>query len=191
MTTISRRTALKLSGAAACAPLLPRAGFADQGSRAHGIAVIGDLKYGADFQHFDYVNTTAPHGGRIVTQLSAMGLQPEPAVPSTRCTSMSRAATAPPAWPLTFASLMAGSTDEPGSVYGFVAKEVEISDDRKALRFFLRPEATFHDGSPLTADDVAFSLAILRDKGHPNIAARAPRHRRHQCRGRAHDRRSG
>ncbi|MGH8513282.1 MAG: extracellular solute-binding protein, partial [Gammaproteobacteria bacterium] len=63
------------------------------------------------------------------------------------------------------------STDEPGSLYGLVAKEVEISDDRKALRFFLHPEANFHDGSPLTAADVAFSLETLRDKGHPNLAA--------------------
>ena len=58
----------------------------------------------------------------------------------------------------------------PAALYGLVAKEVEISDDRKALRFFLRPEATFHDGSPLTAEDVSFSLETLRDKGHPNIA---------------------
>src|SRR6185436_14159620 len=46
----------------------------------------------------------------------------------------------------------------------------EVSDDRKALRFFLRPEAVFHDGSPISAADVAFSLETVRDKGHPNLA---------------------
>src|SRR5690606_6153257 len=46
-----------------------------------------------------------------------------------------------------------------------------VSEDHKRLRFFLRPEARFHDGTPITAADVAFSLETLRDKGHPMIAS--------------------
>lgn len=169
MNRISRRAALKLSGAAACAPLLPFRSLAQETSRAHGIAVIGDLKYGPSFEQFDYVNTAAPRGGRIVTQLPAWGYNQNPQTFNTLHIYVLRGDGAA-GMPLTFASLMTGSSDEPGSVYGFVAKDAEISDDRKALRFFLRPEAVFHDGSPITAKDVAFSLETLRDKGHPNIA---------------------
>ena len=169
MIRISRRTALKLSGAAACAPLMRGAAFAQETSRAHGMAVIGDLKYGPDFPHFDYVDTSAPRGGRIVTQLASWGYNQNPQTFNTLHIYVLRGDGAA-GMGLTYSALMVGSNDEPGSVYGLVAKEVEVSDDRKALRFFLRPEAVFHDGSPITANDVAFSLATLRDKGHPNIA---------------------
>ncbi len=169
MSRLSRRMVLKLSGAAACAPLLPSVSLAQESSRSHGIAVIGELKYGPDFQRFDYVNLDAPHGGRIVTQLAQWGGNQNPVTFNTLNNYVLRGDGAA-GMNLTFASLMAGSADESGSVYGLVAKEVEVSDDRKALRFFLRPEATFHDGSPITAEDVAFSLTTLRDEGHPNIA---------------------
>ncbi len=169
MRQVSRRTALKLSAAAATAPLLPLRAFAQEPSRAHGLAVIGDLKYPPDFAHFDYVNTEAPRGGKIVTQLPAWAYNQNPQTFNTLHIYVLRGDGAA-GMGLTFAALMTGSSDEPGSVYGFVAKEVEVSDDRKALRFFLRPEATFHDGTPITAADVKFSIETLRDKGHPNIA---------------------
>lgn len=168
MAALTRRTALKLSGAAALAPLFPHQVFA-QSSRSHGIAVIGDLKYPPDFERFDYVRPDAPRGGRIVTQLAQWGSNQNPVTFNTLNIYVLRGDGAA-GMGLTFASLMEGSSDEPGSAYGLVAKEVEISDDRKALRFFLREEAVFHDGSPLTAEDVAFSLETLRDLGHPNIA---------------------
>ncbi len=116
------------------------------------------------------MNTLAPRGGRIVTQLSQWGTNQNPNTFNTLNVYVLSGDGAG-GMGLTTASLLEGSSDEPGSAYGLVAKEVEISDDRKALRFFLRPEAVFHDGSPLTAEDVAFSLTTLRDKGHPNIAA--------------------
>ncbi|MGH6923061.1 MAG: extracellular solute-binding protein [Propylenella sp.] len=169
MIRMTRRTALKLSGALACAPLLSRIALAQENSRSHGMAVIGDLKYGRDFERFEYVNPDAPHGGRIVTQLSQWGANQNPVTFNTLNIYVLRGDGAA-GMALTFAGLMSGSSDEPGSVYGLVAKEVEISDDRKALRFFLRPEAVFHDGSQLTAHDAAFSLEKLRDEGHPNIA---------------------
>ena len=77
---------------------------------------------------------------------------------------------------LTFATLMAPSTvfapthDEPDAMYGFAARAVRISADGLTYRFLMRPEATFHDGTPLTAHDVAFSLTLLKEKGHPIIA---------------------
>ena len=170
MIRLTRRTALKLAGAAAAAPILPYRAFSQENSRAHGMAVIGDLKYPPDFPHFEYVKVDAPRGGRIVTQLAQWTTNQNPVTFNTLNMFVLNGDGAA-GMGLTTASLMESSTDEPGSLYGLVAKEVEISDDRKALRFFLRPEANFHDGSPLTAEDVSFSLTILRDKGHPNIAA--------------------
>lgn len=169
MSRISRRTALKLTGAAATVPVLPRFAFAQEPSRAHGMAVIGDLKYPPDFPNFDYVNVDAPRGGKIVTQLPQWLYNQNPQTFNTLHIYVLRGDGAA-GMGLTFATLMATSSDEPGSVYGHVAKDVEISDDRKALRFFLRPEAQFHDGTPITASDVKFSIETLRDKGHPNLA---------------------
>ena len=71
---------------------------------------------------------------------------------------------------LTFASLMVRSGDEPDAMYGLAAAKVRRSADGLTYQFFIRPEAKFHDGSPLTAHDVAFSLAIFKEKGHPLIS---------------------
>ena len=70
---------------------------------------------------------------------------------------------------LTFATLMARATDESDALYGLAARAVRISPDKLTYRFLLRPDARFHDGSKLTAHDVAFSLNLLREKGHPVI----------------------
>jgi microcin C transport system substrate-binding protein len=75
----------------------------------------------------------------------------------------------------TFATLMAPaltlgfSNDEPDSMYGLAARAVRISADKLTYRYLLRPEARFHDGTRLTAHDVAFSLKLLKEKGHPII----------------------
>ena len=70
---------------------------------------------------------------------------------------------------LTFDSLMARANDEPDAMYGLAAKSVWISPDKLTYRFTMRPEARFHDGSKMTAHDVAFSLNTLKEKGHPLI----------------------
>jgi microcin C transport system substrate-binding protein len=69
----------------------------------------------------------------------------------------------------TFASLMRRAYDEPDSMYGLAARAVQISPDRLTYRFLLRSDISFHDGSPLTGHDVAFSLQLLKEKGHPII----------------------
>ena len=68
---------------------------------------------------------------------------------------------------LTFTTLMARALDEPDSFYGLAARAVRISDDGLTYRFTMRPGIKFHDGSPITAHDSAFSLKILKEKGHP------------------------
>ena len=70
---------------------------------------------------------------------------------------------------LTFATLMARSGDEPDAMYGLAAKSVRISADGLTYRYTLRPEAKFHDGTRISAHDVAFTLKLLKEKGHPII----------------------
>ena len=70
---------------------------------------------------------------------------------------------------LTFATLMARAARRARRMYGLAARAVRISADGLTYRFLLRPEARFHDGSRLTAHDVAFSLKMLKEKGHPII----------------------
>src|SRR6185503_2411891 len=70
---------------------------------------------------------------------------------------------------LTFTTLMVRSGDEPDAMYGLAARSVRITDNGLTYQFTLRPETKFHDGTPLTAHDVAFSLATLKEKGHPII----------------------
>lgn len=156
-------------GLGAVATIALRPGFAAVGeTEAHGISAFGDLKYPADFKQFDYVNVEAPKGGLFST------------VPSTRAFNQSfltfnslnafiLKGDGAQGMGLTFASLMARAGDEPDAMYGLVAKSVRISADGLTYRFTLRKEARFHDGSPLTAKDVAFSLMALKTKGHPII----------------------
>jgi microcin C transport system substrate-binding protein len=137
-------------------------------TEAHGMSAFGDLKYPADFHHFDYVNVAAPKGGVFST------------IPSGRAYNQSfqtfnslnayiLKGDGAQGMGLTFATLMARAGDEPDAMYGFAAKAVAISPDGLTYRFTLRPEARFHDGTKLTARDAAFSLNILKSSGHPLI----------------------
>jgi microcin C transport system substrate-binding protein len=166
MTRMTRRTALKLSGAAAFAPLLPRIGFAQE--RLHGMSIFGDLKYPPDFEHFDYVNPNAPKGGRIIMTAPNWYFNQNPNTFNTLNGYVTRGDAAPRP-ELTFDSLMASAADEPTSLYGLVAESVSISDDGREYTFYLRDTPRFHDGSPLTANDVAWSLDTLKQKGHPDL----------------------
>ena len=167
MTGYTRRTALKFAGAATAPFILPTIGFAQAAPR-HGMLIFGDLKYPADFTHFDYVNANAPKGGQLDFQVPNWGWNQNTQTFNTMNSFVLRG-DAPPRMELTFDSLMVRAADEPDSVYGLVAETVEVSDDENELRFQLRPEARFHDGSSLTAKDVAFSLNILKAQGHPSI----------------------
>ena len=127
----------------------------------HGLSTFGTLKYAADFQRFDYVNSDAPKGGRI----SLIG-------PAGRITFDSfndhiLKGDAAQGTELLFDSLMVRAFDEPDAVYGLVARTAEVADDRMSVTFALRGEAKFADGTPLTAEDAVFSFQTLKEKGHP------------------------
>jgi microcin C transport system substrate-binding protein len=133
---------------------------------SHGFAVLGSLKYGPDFKHFDYVNPNAPKGGRLrlwyngnFDSLNPFILKGHWAAGSNPFGVDGRL--------LTFETLMIGSGDEEDSYYGLIAGGVELPDDGQSITFNLRPEARWHDGSGITADEVVFSFDTLKAKGHP------------------------
>ena len=129
--------------------------------RKHGLSAFGDLAYPANFEHFAYANPDAPKGGTFslvgwggVTTFNSLN-------------NYILKGDAAQGLELLFNSLMVPAADEPDAVYGLVAESAEIADDGKSVTFYLRPEAEFADGSPLTADDVVFSFNTLKSKGHP------------------------
>jgi microcin C transport system substrate-binding protein len=147
---------------------MSRIGIAQEGGEAesHGLSSFGDLKHGPDFKHFDYVNPSAPKGGALAIQIKqTSGNQNFDTFNTLNIFVLQGDGAA--GMGSTFDSLMAGSGDEPDALYGLIARNVRISDDKLTYRFLLRPEARFHDGSKLTARDAAFSLNILKGKGHP------------------------
>jgi len=180
--SVSRRDALIIGAGAlssatgvfggAAAPL-SRALAADE-VESHGMSAFGDLKYPRDFHHFDYVNPNAPKGG-IFSQIGPSRQFNQNFLTFNSLNSYILKGDAAEGMELTFATLMAPTNqmsavhDEPDAMYGSAARAVRISADGLTYRFLLRPEARFHDGSRLTAHDVAFSLLLLKEKGHPLI----------------------
>jgi microcin C transport system substrate-binding protein len=146
-------------GAALALALLTTPALAGDGQ--HGLSAFGDLAYPADFTHFTYTDPDAPKGGTFslrgwsgittFNNLNGYILKGDPAE----------------GLDLLFDSLMVRANDEPDAVYGLVAESAEIAPDGKSVTFYLRPEARFADGTPLTADDVVFSFDTLRTEGHP------------------------
>ena len=125
---------------------------------AHAIAMHGLPKYAADFTHFDYVNPQAPRGGGVTlsaigtfNSLNAFIVKGSPASGLNRI----------------YDTLLTGSADEAFTQYGLIASSVEAPADRAWVIFNLRPEARFHDGTAVTAHDVAYSMAVLKKQGHP------------------------
>jgi microcin C transport system substrate-binding protein len=156
----SRRAALG-RGVGVVLSLLAATGA--EAAESHGLSVFGDLKYKADFKHFDYVNPNAPKGGRIVTT-SVYALRTFDSFNP----FILKGNTAPEVLGI-YDSLMVSSTDEPASMYGLVAKTADVAADKMSVTFKMRPEAKFSDGTALTADDCVFSFNIMKEKGNPSI----------------------
>jgi microcin C transport system substrate-binding protein len=162
---LTRRDTLVL-GAGALASIAMRPAAAQDSPERHGMSAFGDLKYPADFKYFDYVDPNAPKGG-MFSQVGSVRLYNQNFLTFNSLNSYILKGDGPQGMELTFASLMASAEDEPDGMYGLAARAVLISGDGLTYRFLMRPGITFHDGSPLTAHDVAYSLQVLKDKGHP------------------------
>jgi microcin C transport system substrate-binding protein len=164
---LTRRDTLLL-GAGAIAACATPAALAQEEPERHGISAFGDLKYPADFKHFDYVNPDAPKGG-LFSQVGSTRQYNQNFLTFNSLNSYILKGDAAQGMELTFAALMASAADEPDGLYGLAARAVRVSADGLTYRFRLRPEAKFHDGTRITAQDVAFSLTTLKQKGHPII----------------------
>jgi len=128
---------------------------------SHGNSLFGRLKHGPDFAHFDYADPNAPKGGSMVRHaigsfdsLNPFILKGQPAS----------------GLGFVFETLMARSSDEASTVYGLLAESIETPKDLSWVIFALRANARWHDGTPVTADDVVFSFDIQKAKGTPFFA---------------------
>lgn len=171
MTALPRRDFLALGAAAAAAALLPGRAFAANpaGTKLHGLSAFGDLKYRPDFMHFDYVDVNAPTGGIFNFAPPNWDYNQSTETFNT-LNAFTLKGDAPPRMEMCFDALMVAALDEPDAVYGQLAESVTISDDRNSFEFALRPEARFHDSTPLTAEDAAFTFKLFRDQGHPKLS---------------------
>jgi len=123
----------------------------------HGLSLFGDLKYGPDFTHFDYVNPQAPKGGEL--RIPAMGSFDS-------FNAFIVKGVTPRGLTNLYDTLMGTSLDEAGSEYGLVAASVSYPPDYSSVTFTLRGEARFHDGQPITPEDVVWTFAKLK-ASHP------------------------
>ncbi len=162
---LTRRETL-LFGAAALASSLTCNVEAAQDVEQHGISAFGDLKYPPEFKHLDYVNPDAPKGG-VFSHVGATRVFNQNFLTFNSLNSFILKGDGAQGMLLTFTSLMTRANDEPDALYGLAARAVRISADGLSYRFLMRPGITFHDGSAITPHDVAFSLKILKEKGHP------------------------
>ncbi len=124
----------------------------------HGLAMHGEPKYGPDFKHFDYVNPDAPKGGKV--KLGSTGS-------FDNLNGFIVKGEAADGLGAMYDTLMTGSADEAFTEYGLLAESIEVPEDRTWVQFVLRKEARWHDGKPVTADDVIWTFNTLLEKGTP------------------------
>ena len=150
--------------AVAALALIAGPGFAESHQdniTSHGISAFGELKYPADFAHFDYVEPTAPKGGTI----SFRGTLASQTFDSLNAFIL--AGEAAQGLELIYDQLMVRAYDEPDAVYGLLAEKIEYPKDRSWVIFTLRKGAVFADGDPVMADDVVYTIETLKTDGSP------------------------
>ncbi|SVA66054.1 uncharacterized protein METZ01_LOCUS118908 [marine metagenome] len=124
----------------------------------HGMSMFGALKYPLGFNHFEYVNPNAPKGGLV--RMEARGT-------FDTLNSFTIKGSSAAGLGLIYDTLMESSRDEAFAEYGLLVESALVANDLSSVSFILRKQARWHDGKPVTADDVAFSLDILKSKGAP------------------------
>lgn len=146
------------------AAFAPQSGAqAQETTKTYGVSTFGELKYGPDFTHLDYVNPDAPKGGEMAFSWSSGSF--DSMHPYTR---KGRSAVLASVF---FEAMLETTADEIGSAYCLLCETIEYPEDKAWVIFTIRPEARFSDGTPVTADDALFSYEILRDEGLPSFRA--------------------
>ena len=134
----------------------------DAATTSHAVAIWGEPKYGPDFTHLDYVNPDAPKGGRIVLSWPT---------PFDKLNPFTLQGTPAPGVAFFYESLMTATADEQSTSYGLIAESITIPESNRWVEFNLRPEARWHDGKPITAEDVVWTFNTLREDGSPFYAS--------------------
>lgn len=133
-------------------------------SLRYAIAMHGEPKYPASFTHFDYANPDAPKGGEVrLADVSPGGFD--------SLNPFIIKGVHAPGISSIYDTLTVQSDDEAFTVYGLIAEKIEMPDDRSWVSFHINPKAVFHDGQPITADDVVFTFNKLLKEGHPQYEA--------------------
>jgi microcin C transport system substrate-binding protein len=155
-----RRLACWLAWIPACAGTMAwgYSAWAAEPAPSHCLALYGSCKYPASFTQFDYTNPDAPKRGTVKLAETGSFDNLNPFI---------LGGVKAPGLDRLFESLMVQSLDEPQSMYGLVAQSVTLAPDHSYAEFSLRKEARWHDGTPITPDDVVFSFNTLKDKGEP------------------------
>lgn len=124
----------------------------------HALTMFGEPKYEQNFTHLDYVNPDAPKGGEIrfaqIGTFDSLNKYILKGVPAAGLGGI-------------YDALMTSSADEPFSQYGLLAGQVAVADDNSFVAYQLRREARWHDGKPVTPEDVVFTFNTLVSDGHP------------------------
>ncbi|ANF27063.1 extracellular solute-binding protein [Stutzerimonas stutzeri] len=155
MTSKIRRVFLQVGTFA----LLSLTGLAEAAPQ-HALTLYGEQpKYPSDFSHFEYVNPDAPKGGTLRQAGFGSFDSLNPFI---------NKGVAADDIGLVYDTLTTNSLDEPFTVYGLLAEKIEKGPNNEWVRFYLRPEAKFHDGEPVEAEDVVFTFETLISKGAPH-----------------------
>ena len=133
----------------------PSVAFADQ---TYAIAMHGHQRYPADYKHFDYAKPDAPKGGNLKTSKSGT---------FDNLNSLVIFGNSAEGLELISDKLMQRAWNEPFTLYGLIAESIDVAPDRSWIIFHLHNEAKFHDGRPMTTEDVKFSYEMFRKYGHP------------------------
>jgi microcin C transport system substrate-binding protein len=169
---LDRRTLLKTAMFASGAGLLPFPGFVEtvlaQDAAAgktwrHGLSLFGDLKYPPNFPHFDYVDPAAPKGGTV--REAVIGTFDSFNIVTGGVKGVDAAGVA-----LIYDTLLVSALDEVSTGYGLLAEAVSYPQDFSSATYRLRAEARWHDGKPVTVEDVIYSFDVFK-KNNPRYSA--------------------
>lgn len=163
---INRRKAA-IPATIAGAFLLTLAAGAAEAGWSHGVAMHGNPALPPDFSALPYADPQAPKGGRLAMAVLGTFDSLNPFI--IRGTfAPGLYAYQPQTGGFVFESLMKRNLAEPFTLYGLVAESIDMPEDRGSVTFRINPAARFSDGHPITADDVIFSVDLMRDHGRPN-----------------------